>query len=274
MKKLLFLICILYTALAHAQYHEIGGMIGTAHYIGDINPRGPLPKNYHLGGGLVYRYNFTDRLAFKANILYGRVSANDADSDDPWQKNRNLSFRSDIFEVSTQLEINFLTYEIGDERRPSSPYIFFGLAIFRFNPQAEYNDRMVDLQPLGTEGQSIDGYSDPYALTQISVPVGIGYKFNIWRSLGGSIEWGIRRTFTDYLDDISGNYVDSNLLTEENGPLSALMADRSLVPLGPDGTNTNYQRGENNREDWYIFAGVMLTYKIGQPRIKCPGAFN
>ena len=84
----------------------------------------------------------------------------------------------------------------------------------------------------------------------------------------------MRRTFTDYLDDVSGLYVDAGTLTEENGPLSQVMADRSLTPLGPDGTNTNIQRGENNREDWYIFTGVMLTYKIGKPRIKCPTAFN
>lgn len=274
MKQIVFACAFLFCGLAFGQYHEIGGMVGTAYYIGDLNPRSPIPQNVNLAGGLIYRYNFTDRLAFKGNILYGRIGAEDADSDDPWQQNRNLSFRADIFEFSGQLEINFLTYEIGDERRPSTPYLFFGLSVFRFNPQAEYNDRWVDLQPLGTEGQSIEGFEDRYALTQVSMPVGIGYKFNIWRSLGGAVEWGIRRTFTDYLDDVSGNYVDNFLISEENGPLAAILADRSLAPLGPDGTNDGYQRGESNREDWYIFTGFMLTYKIGKPRIKCPGAFN
>ena len=273
-KRILPIIFILCGLGASGQYHEIGGMFATSYYIGDLNPVNHIPAQFTPGGGLIYRYNFNDRVAFKGNVLYGRVYGDDQDSDDPWRKNRNLSFRSDIFEVSGQIEINYLTYEIGDERRPSSPYLFAGIGIFRFNPQAEFNDRWVDLQPLGTEGQGIDGFEDRYRLTQITVPFGIGYKFNIWRNIGGAVEWGIRRTFTDYIDDVSSVYVDANLLDDENGPLAAELADRSLEPLGPDGTNTNMQRGETNREDWYVFTGVMITFKIGKPRIKCPGAFN
>jgi hypothetical protein len=259
---------------AFGQYHEVGGMVNTAYYIGDINTTNHLPTQFNLGGGLIYRYNFNDRVAFKGSILYGRIYAHDEDAESEWQQNRNLSFRSDIFEFSGQIEINFLTYEIGDEKRPSSPYIFAGLSLFRHNPQAEFNDRWVDLQPLGTEGQGIEGFEDRYNLTQISIPFGIGFKFNIWNNLAGAVEWGMRRTFTDYLDDVSTTYVNPTLLEEENGPLAALLADRSLEPLAPDNTNTEYQRGETNREDWYIFTGLMLTYKIGKPRIKCPGAFN
>lgn len=273
-KRILAIFFTFFGLTAFGQYHEIGGMFATSYYIGDINPVNHVPSEFHPGGGLIYRYNFNDRVAFKGSVLYGRVYASDSDSDDKWRENRNLSFRSDIFEVSGQIEINFLTYEIGDERRPSTPYLFAGLGLFRFNPQTEYNDRWVDLQPLGTEGQGIDGYGDRYNLTQISIPFGVGYKFNIWRSIGGAVEWGMRRTFTDYIDDVSSVYVDANILSNENGPLSATLADRSLMPLGPDGTNTKMQRGETNREDWYVFTGVMITFKIGQPRIKCPGAFN
>ncbi len=261
---------------AYSQYHEIGLMVNTSYYIGDLNPAFKFPSKYYPGGGLIYRYNFNDRLAFKANVMYGRIYAHDRDSDSDWQKNRNLHFRSDIFEISAQVEINFLTYEIGDPKRPSTPYLMTGISIFRFNPQAEFNDNWVDLQPLGTEGQGIDGYEDPYTLTQISVPFGIGFKFNIYRGLAGSVEWGMRRTFTDYLDDVSSVYVDPNTLRIENGLLAAELADRTLAPLNPDpdGPNTGYQRGETNREDWYVFAGFMLTYKIGKPRVKCPSTYN
>ncbi len=274
MKHILPIALILFGLNAFGQYHEIGGMFATSYYVGDISRVNNIPQQFNPGGGLIYRYNFNDRVAFKANVLYGRVEARDSDSDDPWQQNRNLSFRADIFEVSGQIEINFLTYEIGDRSRPSSPYLFAGFSVFRFNPQAEFNGRWVDLQPLGTEGQGIDGKDDRYRLTQVSVPFGIGYKFNIWGSLGGALEWGMRKTFTDHLDDVSGVYVNENILSNENGPLSAELADRSFEALGPDGTNTGMQRGESNRKDWYVFTGVMLTFKIGQPRIKCPGAFN
>lgn len=259
---------------ARAQYHEIGAMLSTSYYIGDINQSSHIPTQFNPGGGLIYRYNFNDRVAFKGSVLYNRIYAHDEDSDDSWQENRNLHFQSDIFEVSAQFEINFLTYEIGDERRPSSPYLFAGLAIFRFNPKAEFNDRWIELQPLGTEGQGIEGYEGPYSLTQVAIPFGIGFKFNIFGNLGGAVEWGMRKTFTDYLDDVSTVYVENALLEEENGPLAAELADRSLFPTGPDNTNTDMQRGEISRKDWYVFTGFMLTYKLGQPRIKCPGAFN
>ncbi len=249
-------------------------MVSTSYYSGDINPGLNLPSKFYPGGGLVYRYNFNDRLAFKGNILYGQIYAHDKDSESEWQQNRNLHFRADLFELSAQIEVNFLTYEIGDDRRPSSPYLFLGFSIFRFNPKAEYNDRWVELQPLGTEGQGIDGFEDRYVLTQVSVPIGIGYKFNIIGSLGGAIEWGMRKTFTDYLDDVSGDYVDANTLEFENGPLSQILADRSFEPRSPDGTNNGVQRGETSRKDWYIFTGLMLTYKLGKPRVKCPSTYN
>lgn len=257
---------------AMAQYHEVGAMAAQAHYIGELNPYGHIPERIDIGGGLIYRYNMNDRFAFKSSILYGTFYADDADSDSEWQRNRNLSVRSSILEVSGQIELNFLSYEIGDSRRPTSPYLFLGFSIFRFNPQAEFNDRWVDLQPLGTEGQGIEGFGDRYPLTQVSIPFGIGFKFNIWRNLGGAIEWGMRRTWTDHLDDVGGTYVDAALLEDQNGPLAAVLADRSLAPNGPEGTNTGMQRGETNRTDYYIFAGFMITYKIGTPQIKCPTA--
>lgn len=272
--RILVIVLLALGVQASGQYHEVGLMFAQAHYIGDINPSNHIPTQFNPGGGLIYRYNFNDRIAFKASALYGRTYAHDEDSDSDWQQNRNLHFRSDIFEISGQIEINFLTYEIGDPKRNSTPYLFAGLSIFRHNPQGEYEGRWLDLQPLGTEGQGIAGFPDRYNLTQISIPFGVGYKFNIWRNLGGAVEWGMRRTFTDYLDDVSTNYVDNIFLEDENGPLSAIMADRSLSPTGPNGTNTEMQRGESNRNDWYIFMGVMITYKIGKPRIKCPSAWN
>lgn len=274
MKKFLIILLFLSSVLAKAQYHEIGFMAGTSYYVGDINTQFHWSPAFNPGGGLIYRHNFNDRVAFKGSILYNRLYAHDKDSRDTWQENRNLHFRNDIFEFSTQVEINFLTYEIGDSRRPSSPYLFVGLALFRHNPEAEFDDRWIDLQPLGTEGQSIDGFEDRYSLTQIAIPFGVGFKFNIAGNVGGSIEWGMRRTFTDYLDDVSTVYVGEGILVEENGPLSSELADRSLAPTGPDGTNTGMQRGESNREDWYIFTGVILTYKLGKARVKCPASFD
>lgn len=273
-KTVLAILSLLPAFGAYAQYHELGAMFSTSYYVGDLAPKDFYPQRFEPGGGLIYRYNMSDRVAFKASALYNRLYAHDKNADNAWQRNRNLHFRASIFEMSGQIEINFLTYEIGDERRPSSPYLFAGLAIFRFNPKAEYNDRWVDLQPLGTEGQGMSNKDDRYSLTQISIPFGVGFKFNIAGNLAGAVEWGMRKTFTDYLDDVSTVYVESALLEQENGPLAAEMADRSLYPTGPEGTNTGMQRGDVGRKDWYVFGGLMLTYKFGGAKIKCPSAIN
>lgn len=280
MKKIYFYIvlgvcCIALPATVHAQYQELGLMGGVGIYFGDLNPNYTNVDEIHPGGGLVYRYNFTDRVALKANLLYTRVEAWDATATDEqaWQQFRNLHFRSDIIELSAQAEINFLTYEIGDRKRPSSAYLFLGMAIFNMNPQALYEDEWIDLQPLGTEGQGLSGYDDQYNLTQFAIPFGAGFKFNIWGNLGGAVEFGFRKTFTDYLDDVSTIYVERQVLETGNGPLAYYMSDRSLRPLGADGTNANMQRGETNRKDWYTFSALMLTWKLGKPRIKCPSAY-
>lgn len=274
MKSVLVLLLFIPAFTAFGQYHEFGAMFSTSYYVGDIAPKDFYPQRFEPGGGLVYRYNTSDRVALKVSALYNRLYAHDKNADNTWQRNRNLHFRASIFELSTQIEINFLTYEIGDRRRPSSPYLFAGLSIFRFNPQAEYNDRWVDLQPLGTEGQGMRNGDDRYSLTQLSIPFGVGFKFNIAHNFAGALEWGMRKTFTDYLDDVSTVYVDNVLLEQENGPLAALMADRSYYPNGPEGTNTGMQRGDGSRSDWYVFAGVMLTYKFGGAKIKCPAPAN
>jgi hypothetical protein len=118
---------------------------------------------------------------------------------------------------------------------------------------------------LGTEGQGTTARpgSETYKVDQIAVPFGAGLKFNLGK-VDVQLEWGMRRTGTDYIDDVSGTYVDNDLLAFENGPLAALLADPSGIDDIPGLTNTDRARGDSNTRDWYNYTGFTITYVISR----------
>lgn len=250
------------------KYSELGLFGGASYYLGDLNPGKQffMPR---LAGGLVYRYNPGKRFAWHIHGVYGSVQADDARSTDEAQQLRNLSFRSQVIEFATILEFNFFNYEIGNPSTPITPYIFGGISLFRFNPKADYFGEWVALQPLGTEGQGSTVYASrkEYSLINGAFPFGFGVKFHALGRLGFSLEWGLRKTFTDYLDDVSTTYADPDVLFATQGLVAVELADRSLVNPGP--INTNRQRGNETNRDWYSFAGLTITYKIQPKRPDC-----
>ena len=256
------------SAQSFKKYSELGLFGGVSYYMGELNPGKPffMPS---FAGGLVFKHNYNARWAWRISALYGNVQADDSRSEVPSQIQRNLSFRSQVIEFSPMLEFNFFPYEVGNLNRPATPYIFGGFALFRFNPKAEYQGDWVALQPLGTEGQGTTSFPDrkEYSLINAAFPFGIGFKFHAGR-LALAIEWGLRKTFTDYLDDVSTTYVDPDLLYATNGVLAALIADRSVV--NPGEINTGRQRGNPSNKDWYSFAGITLSYKLSRKESVCP----
>ena len=130
------------------------------------------------------------------------------------------------------------------------------------NPTTEYNGEQIELQPIGTEGQGSSlSEKDQYNLTQLVVPLGVGFKINLGQRAAVSFEYGIRKTFTDYLDDVGeGNYIQPDLLAQENGDIAARLSDRSLSENPMVGS-----RGNSATKDWYSMFGVMLTFSLGDP---------
>lgn len=234
---------------------EIGVYGGGSYYIGDLNP------NRHFvdskpGFGLIYRYNVSTRHSVRATAFYGNLRADDADASDAFQQNRNLSFKSSILELAIGYEIDLFKYRINDMKYPISPYFFYQFAVARINPTTEFEGNDVALRPLGTEGQGTsENEKNVYSLNQITIPLGIGLKVNLRKRVAISVEYGIRKTFTDYIDDVSGSYANADILRAENGPLSATLANRSL------NGETTINRGNPSTKDWYTFYGVMLTIK-------------
>ena len=249
-----------------AQNSELGINAGVSYYTGDLNPMGHF-KPLKFAGGLHYKLNMNKRVSLRASALYARVEASDENALNINQINRNLHFKSNIIEVGGIVEVNFFNYVIGEFKRykPYSPYLFFGMTYFKMNPKGSYNDEYIELQPLGTEGQGTSASQDKrYNLNQIAIPFGLGFKFNITRKMAMAFEYGVRKTFTDYLDDVSGSYVDPFILASENGPVAAEMADQSINQEGLQGTNTGMDRGNPYTKDWYFYSGGTLSFILGK----------
>ena len=135
------------------QSKELGAILGTGYYIGDINPNRHFGGRYNVGFGGFFRYNIDSRLSVRGQYFQGTVEAWDEDSDLAWQQNRNLHFRNTIQEVSVLAEINYYDHKIGNPDDHFAAYLFTGLAFYSHMPEASLDDNWFALAPLGTEGQ-------------------------------------------------------------------------------------------------------------------------
>lgn len=239
-------------------------MLGVSSYKGDLNQSLFNPDFFHLSGGGFLRKNFNSHWSFRLNVQAGTISADDALSDNAFQNMRNLHFRSRVLEAAGIFEFNFFPFQLAKSSSSNmTPYVLSGIAVMNFDPKAEVNSEWVKLQPLGTEGQGTNAYPDrkKYKRAQVTIPVGGGFKFKLSNRFGLGIEAAARRTFTDYLDDVSTTYADPAVLAAENGALSAFLSDRSL-DRSEDHTGKN--RGTYTDEDWYMFAGVYLSFTLSK----------
>lgn len=233
---------------------ELGIIAGGMYYIGDLNDQmyWNIPS---VGAGIIYRYTFNDRWVIKANAIYGEVSQLKDNNPD-----RNLGFKSPIFEISSHIEFNFLPFMTNRSVFNFSPYIFCGIGIFTFNPKAQINGKWYNLVAYRTEGQESSQYPDriTYSLRQISFPFGVGFKWDVTKNICLGFEWGLRKTWTDYIDDVSTTYVDPDIILEDGGEIALALADRSSNSYHYAGS----QRGDPSKKDWYGFFGTTLTFKV------------
>ena len=241
MKIVIALFFFISVKVSTAQTIEIGGFVGTSYYLGELNPGLPYNQTQLAYGGLA-RYNLSERWAIKFNYYRGNVKGSDATGGSV--ENRDLDFESKINDFSLVAEFNFWEYFTGSKKSFFTPFIFGGVSFFTFNP-ISYSG--VELQSQGTEGQNV-GFADrsPYNKYSFAIPFGFGFKYSLTDRLGLTFEWGMRKTFTDYIDDISTTYADD----------PDIIAD-------PTQTHSAYmQRGDDQTNDWYNYTGITITYKF------------
>ena len=258
---------------------EVGSFGGVSYYLGDLN-------NSHFNNsipnfGLMVRKNIDRRISYKGTFMLVNIAADDRNSSDEFAAQRGLHFSnnmfeengSSIYELSGQFEFNFLPYELGNPLYKWTPFIYSGLSLFNFNPKAENkNGEWISLQPLGTEGQGTTKFPDrkKYSLIQFAIPIGGGVKFAVSEHFNIILEYGIRKTFTDYLDDVSSTYPGPNPGATALSAWPPGMGPEAQEMSDPTGTHTlGEERGDPNKNDWYSFAGITLSFKIPQNTIGC-----
>ena len=210
------------------------------------------------------RYNINERWAVAVEGAYGRLEGGNPDI----EARRNLSFHSSLWEGMARVEFNFVPFGIVGKHFRTTPFLFCGLGFFCFNPKASYvhpiSGDVVDaeLQPLHTEGQGTAAYPDrsPYSLLQVMMPFGMGFKAALSKSVSFSLEYGFRKTWTDYIDDVSTTYVGSQVLG--SGSLAATLADRSGEVEDGYVNAQGIKRGDDSLKDWYAYFNISFAFSL------------
>ena len=272
--RILIFLFVLIGAAASAQRYEVGGWVGGANYFGDLNANGGF-STIRPGGGAFLRMNFGTRWAIKYSASFARVMGDDARSTDQFDRQRNLSFRSNIAELAFLGEFNFLEYSKLKKEKWFSPYLTLGFAVFYYNPQAEFNGQWYFLQPLGTEGQNDPSYSglEKYRLVSFAIPIGMGLKFSLTENWNIGLDVVNRITFTDYLDDVSGAYPSPLSLPDGRNGIAYQLYDRS-AEVGERIGEEGYQRGSSEKRDDYLFLGLSVSYTFVRQKCPSPRGFD
>lgn len=255
------------------QYNSVGLTINAMNYFGDITPKPSVPSlrfgATRLNVGASFTHRFTPRISARAALAYGTITGDDskaADPNDPdakYRYNRNMSFRNNLAELSVVGIFDLIPNRNTYVKRPDLvPYVFGGIAGYTGNPQGNRNGSWVDLQPLRTEGVS-------YNKAGIAIPFGGGVRYKVNKSFDVGLEVGFRKTFNDYLDDVSTVYVDQSTLNSDAakyfGGGNALSTTGEFLNFNAPGS----QRGKSDEDDWYVTTGITVNYILA-PRVKSP----
>lgn len=219
MKRILLLYLLIFTTnfLIAQSRTELGALLGTSYYQGDIN-HSKLFYSPSLAYGIIFKYNLSNHLAVSARGYYGKLSGNDADFSDIENQLRGASFSTTLIDFSALIEFNFLPYNssgyIKKNKHRFTPFVFLGIG--------------------GNYIFSSGGFENP-----ITIPFGLGIKYNIFERLTLGLEWSYRKTFNDQIDGVI------NVQDDINTPVI-------------------------HNDDWYSFCGVFVTYKLFRDKIECP----
>jgi hypothetical protein len=300
------------------KYNALAFSVNALNYYGDIAPR-PSKMSSDISFtrpalGVSFAHRFGPRYTLQTQFMIGNLKGSDQESADQYDKEsglyryqRNLSFRNQIKELSVVAVFDLFKNESNYMGRvPWTPYVFLGGAVFLSDPKAQAPatdlqgntlpeaGQWVKLRPLGTEGQystldptDVNYGIKPYKVVQVAIPFGFGVRLKINQVLDFSADLGFRYTFTDYLDDVSQNYVDLGVL---KSPLAQAMSYRSgELPsvtethtyIGRDGNSYTVLagygserkgtvegdpgnvRGSKNDRDIYMVTSFKISYILG-----------
>ncbi len=203
-----------------AQKLEVGAGAGVTLYKGDLSP-GLSPQFARPAANIFLRHTPKRAVTLKYSFMLGKLFADESQLDDPFANRRNFSFNTRITEFSATAEYNFLDFRSEQSRKPWTPYLFGGIALFKFDP--------------------VENLRPAYSLTQIGLPFGIGLKYVLVGQWNIGLEFGARKTFTDYLDNLGGDVLN---------------------------TASKFSGGNPYTNDLYTYTSFSLSYTFYS--VKCP----
>jgi hypothetical protein len=294
---LIVLILVVLPSLVNAQRwkrqrYEFSIGAGVSNFLGDLGGADQIGTHYfkdlewtltRFAAAVGLRYKLNEFFALNSHFTYGRVSGKDKLTKEFFRNYRNLDFFSDIYELNLNFEGAFQQEQIGHRYRLKRvkgirayeiyTYAFAGVGVFYFDPKTTFAGKTVRLKPLNTEGQGQVKTRKEYSQIQFCIPIGIGFKYTIDRKWGVGLEVGIRKTFTDYIDDVSTTYFDPQFFIDkygyEKGIFIASVADKSSHSR-PQITAPGAQRGDPRYKDSYMFAVFSVNYKLRTGRNNLP----
>ena len=274
MNRLLTLFACAFLTVAPARSQNFYGsaFIGGANYQGEMQQISFTFNGMRPAGGLGAQLRLHDHLWLTTEFMVGHLGGRDADLRvNSNNVARNLSFETRLQELSLQLRLNLLR----GAKQPFVPYVTGGTAVFHIDPYAfDAGGQKHFLYPLSTEGQGLAAYPDrkmPSRLN-LAIPLGAGIEF---RTAGGwriDLEILFRKSFTDYIDDVSKSYPDPDLLLAARGPVALDLSYRGdEMPGGRTSFPAGIQRGNPNRMDWYHSFNIRMKRPLFEPRVRSSG---
>jgi hypothetical protein len=258
--------------------NELIGSIGASGFLGDLGGRNKVGKDYSPADlelaatrpaiSIAYRYKINKNINVHSSLNYLRLSGDDRLTKDIYRNNRNLNFKSNIFELSSRIEFGISSIKslgiFGLKNKLPRANIsrsyeligFIGFGVFYFNPKGKnpITGKYVALHPLHTEGQGLPGGPKQYKRVSISLPIGVAFHAILNRLWSVGVEFSYRKTFTDYIDDVSTTYYNNALIEESYGLTAATLADPSKGDIpgasSPNGDGTGAQRGDKEKDSF------------------------
>lgn len=303
----LLTVVLLFPSLTHAQKWkrqrvEYSFGFGASNFLGDLGGRNQVGtdgimdfeyKATRYAVALGYRYQIAKDWYVKGNLLYAKVSGDDALTEEPARRSRELNFQAHIVELSAQLEYMLIKQKTGHLYRLRGVrgkswfrfevYLLGGIGAAWYSPYGKRDGSWTALKPLRTEGQGLPGGPKQYSGFTAVIPYGIGIR----RNLGGgararrfstwsiSLELTMRNTFSDYIDDVSDVYYGTGT-AESTGTAGAGYEGDALFFSDPSGKYVGggygepQQRGDVTDDDAYMLGIISINYKIQKRRRNLP----
>lgn len=237
---------------------EVGVLGGFSFYNGDLSSEDLTLalEDAKPAGSIFLKLNLSRALGLRAAYTYAQIAGNEKQA--MGTLDQGLSFHSDVAEISLLGE--WKIFHLGGPQFSVAPFLAAGVAGFHFDPRIQLNNQDIRLRPLGTEGQGLPGYPEPYSTYQLSYPVGGGVQVKVGDRWSIGYELLGRRSQTDYLDDVSDQPVRYWDILLYRGPVAALISNPSIDPVSA-GLDETYVRGRGFT-DWYFVSGLSLSYRL------------